>query len=99
MSNNESVEGVVIGEMGWGDYNSEEVPNYKDQPKGKVLSWEEAKKYLDYKFSAGYGAPECNAIYAWTPNWVIAISQYDGSTSPFKIPRHPVNIMPKMPGG
>ena len=95
----EKIEAVVIGEMGWGDYGFEEIPGYKEQPKSVVISWDEAKKWLSYEFSDGYGAPKCNAIYAWTKSWVIAISQYDGSTSPFRVPRNPVTCNPMMPGG
>lgn len=95
----EPIEAVVLGEMGWGRYYKEKVPNYDIAPKGKVLTWEEAAPFLDYDFSPGYGAPECQAVYAWTPTKVIAIGQYDGATWPYSIPRHPVDIMPEMEGG
>lgn len=94
----EEIEAVVIGEMGWGDYNSENVPGYSDQTKGEVITWEEAQKFLNYEFDSGYGAPKCNAIYAWTKSWIIAIEQYDGSVSPFSIPRNPIACNPQMPG-
>jgi hypothetical protein len=32
----EEIECAVIGEMGWGDYGSEAIVGYKDQPKGKL---------------------------------------------------------------
>lgn len=95
----ESVEAVVIGEMGWGDYGSEDVPGYDGKPRGRVLSWEEAVPLLDYEFDGGFGAPGCEAVYAWTPSRVIYVVQYDGATSPHSIPRHPVDCMPEMPGG
>lgn len=96
----EPIEAVVIGGMGWGsDYNSEGIEQYNDQPKSKVLTWHEARPLLDYTFDSGYGAPGCNAIYAWTPTKVIGISQYDGSTGPFWIPRNPTDCEPIMPGG
>ena len=95
----EKVEGVVIGAMGWGSYGSEGVPNYNKMPKGKLLTWKKAAPLLDYEFSEGYGAPGCNAIYAWTANKVIAIGQYDGATWPYSLPRNPVDIMPEMEGG
>jgi hypothetical protein len=95
----EKIEGVVIGEMGWGDYGKEDVPNYDNIPKGKVLSWKEAQKFLDYEFHDGYGAPGCNSIYVWTSSYVLFIVQYDGSTEIEKIPRNPIDIMPYMPGG
>lgn len=95
----EPIEAVVIGQMGWGDYKSENVPNYDQQPKNTVLTWAEAEKWLNYEFDGGYGAPGCNAIYAWTASRVIAIYQYDGSTGPFSIPRNPTAEEPHMPGG
>ena len=95
----EPVLAVVIGEMGWGDYGSENVPNYNKQPRGRILSWEEAKPWLSYEFNSGYGAPGCNSIYAWTENWVLFVSQYDGATQLERIPRNPTNCMPEMPGG
>ena len=42
LAGKEPIEAVVIGEMGWGDYNSESVPNYDQQPKNQVLKWEDA---------------------------------------------------------
>jgi hypothetical protein len=95
----EAVEAVVLGDMGWGGYKSSEVPDYENQPKGKVLSWEEALPWIGYKFNDSYGAPGCNCVAAWTKSWVISVYQYDGSTGPFRIPRNPVDFMPEMPGG
>lgn len=95
----ERVEAVVIGEMGWGECGSDKVPGYKTFPFGKVISWKKAAKLLDYEFDSGYGSPKCNAVYAWTKSKVIAISQYDGSTRPFSIPRNPEDCMPEMAGG
>ena len=93
------IDGVVIGEMGWGDYASSHVPKYNEQPRGKVLSWIDAKPLLDYEFSSGYGAPQCNAVYVWGKSTIMGICQYDGSTAPFFIPRNPIDIIPEMPGG
>lgn len=99
LAGGELVEAVVIGEMGWGDYGKERVPNYAEQPKGVLLSWEEAKRWLNYDFSDGYGAPECNAVFVWTTNKVMWVTQYDGSTCMNSAPRNPVAVMPHMPGG
>ena len=99
VADKEEIEGIVIGEMGWGDYNKENVPNYNEIPKGQLLTWKEAKHWLDYEFDSGFGAPGCNAIYAWTATKVIAICQYDGATNPYSIPRHPINVIPEMEGG
>ena len=98
-ANGEQIHAVVIGEMGWGDYGSDAVPNYAEQPRGVVLTWDEALPWIDYQFHDGYGAPGCNAIVAWTDSLIISIDQYDGATSCFSIPRHPTDHMPEMPGG
>lgn len=95
----EPIEGIVIGEMGWHDFGTEVVPKYAQQPRGKLMDWQTAKPFLDYEHNTGYGAPKCNAIYAWTATKVIFVSQYDGSTSVDSIPRHPIDVMPEMPGG
>lgn len=99
MADGQPVEAVVIGEMGWGDYKSEIVPNYVNQPRGTVLSWEQAIPWISYSFEAGLGAPGCNAVFAWTPDWIGSVLRFDGLTEPFRIPRHPVAILPEMPGG
>lgn len=96
----EEIEAAVIGKMGWGDYESEKVPNYEEHPKGKVLTWQEARKYLNYEFDSGLGAPGCQAIYVWTTTKVMFVSQYDdGATKLNVIPRNPADTMPDMPGG
>ena len=86
-----TIEGVVIGDKDWGDDNA--------VPKGSVLSWEEAEKYLDYEFDAGYGCVDCHAIYVWTPTVILFVSRYDGATEMNAIPRNPACEMPIMPGG
>ena len=50
----EKILSMVIGEMGWSDYNVEEKPPYKHII-GKLLSIEEAKEYLDYYCSGIIG--------------------------------------------
>lgn len=94
----ESIECVVIGEMGWGEYNHERVPRYEEQPRGQVMSWEQAKQYLDYSYDTGFGASECNAIYAWTKTKVMFVVEYDGSTRVESVPRNPVSVIPSMFG-
>ena len=96
----EAIEAVVIGEMGWGgDYGSEKITDYEKQPRGVVLSWADAAPILDYEYNTGYGSPECNAVYVWTTERVLFVTQYDGSTCISSVPRHPVNVVPEMPGG
>ncbi len=95
----DTIYGVVIGEMCWGDYGSEDVPGYADCPKGQLLTWEEARPRLDYEFDDGYGAPGCQAVYVWTGKQVLFVSNYDGSTCMMGVPRHPIAVMPGMAGG
>ena len=102
----EPVEGVVLGRMGWArgddpkeDYNAPEDGVYPSTPFNKLLSWEDAQPFILYKFDSGYGAPGCGAVTAWTSSWVIGVSTYDGSTSPFRLPRNPLEHEPEMPGG
>jgi len=99
LTDGQPVEAVVIGEMGWGDYKSETVPNYVNQPRGVVLTWEQALPWISYGFEEGVGAPGCNAVHAWTQDWIISVLRFDGLTEPFRIPRHPMTILPEMPGG
>lgn len=95
----EAIESVVIGEMGWGDYGNAGVPQYAEQRREELLTWDQAKPMLDYDFDDSYGAPGCNAIYVWTTNRVLFISQYDGSTNIEWVPRNPLACKPSMPGG
>jgi hypothetical protein len=95
----ETIESVVIGEMGWHDYGKEFVPQYDECPKGELLTWEQAEPFLSYDFDSGYGAPGCQAVYVWTATKVMYVVQYDGSTNMNYVPRHPTPGMPDMPGG
>jgi hypothetical protein len=94
----EAIEGIVIGEMGWSDYNEEGRLIPKDK-KNVVLQWSEARPLLDYEYSTGYGAPECHAIYAYTATRVIYVYQYDGATGVVWLPRNPIDGPVEMPGG
>lgn len=88
----EAIEAVVIGPKGWERDVIEDWQN-------KVLTWDAAAPLLSYEFDSGFGSPQCHAVTAWTKSWVIGVSQYDGSTDSFRMPRHPVDHQPVMPGG
>lgn len=92
----EKIIGCVIGEhnLSW-----LKKDKYILGVEGKLLSWEEAKPYLNYEFSADYGSISCHPVYVWTDNYVIFISTYDGSTNWNAIPRNPVPCNPYYPGG
>ena len=91
VAGDEPIEFIVIGDMGWEDYKNK--PLYQ-KVKGKLLPWKEAIPYIDYEYNTGYGAPDCQAITAWTTNKVIFIWQYDGMTGVTSISRNPVPHMP-----
>jgi len=97
----EPIEAIVIGNMGWSDYGLEELPpEAQDRTKwNRILKWDEAAPILDYEYDAGFGAPGCQAITAWTATRVLFVSQYDGATHVDSVPRHPIDHEPEMPGG
>lgn len=97
IDDNDKIDGVVIGKMGWGDYGKEGVPLYDVCPKGELLTWEEAEKYLDYEFRSG-GSPKCQAMYVWTTKKIIFVIHHDGHPYLEIIPRNPIDCMPEMPG-
>ena len=106
MANGEPIEAVVIGAIGGDDWALDDneagegyIPGYSEQPRGVVLTWEEALPHISYVFDRGFGEGTCNGVYAWTRSRVIGISMYDGSTRPFWVPRHPQPGEVAMPGG
>ena len=95
----EPIEAVMLGAFGWDGFE-QPAGLVLDGVKGKVLSLEEAIPYISYEFDDGFGIPECSAIVAYTKTWIISVSQYEGSTSPFRIARNPYDgFVPTMPGG
>ena len=87
----ECILGAVIGES-WS--NEDSIPNYTSQPHNKLISWDEAKQYLDYDFDSGFGGADCNPVYVWTDSNIIFVHEYDGATSLNKIPRFPCDCEP-----
>ncbi|MCA1782024.1 MAG: hypothetical protein LC679_07575 [Intrasporangiaceae bacterium] len=93
------IEAVVIGQFGWGGYDEDDRSRAADACKGEVLTWDEARPLLDYKYDDGYGSPECHAVWVWTAVEVIWVTQYDGLTCLDGAPRNPSPGVPEMPGG
>ncbi len=93
---NQTVEAVqfitLLDDVGWFK-NATSDPRNNNIILGKLYTWEEAKPLLDYEYNAGYGGMDCHGIYIWTPQSVLIIHEYDGSTWPELIPRHPVPDM------
>lgn len=104
----ETVEAVVFGEYGWGEYEHDfmydpddhkgyPVPQKKQQ---LLLTLAESKPYLKkFKFHGGFGSPECHATYIWTNSRIIWITQYDGATNLSSAPRNPTACKPEIYGG
>ena len=46
---------------------------------------------LDFEFDDGYGSENGCILYAWTRNYVIIKSTYDGSEAYHAIPRNPAD--------
>src|SRR5665648_1093277 len=88
-SGGEVIDSAVIGGMGWSSYGADKrhAPGLARQ--GEVPPWSVARPLLDYEYDTGYGAPDCQAVHAWTAYRVIFVSQYDGSTRVTWVPRHP----------
>ena len=86
----ESVEALVIGRRpGW------DHPDSRAYPYGDLLTLDAVPEVLDCEFDEEYGRPGCHPVYAWTAHWVIAIDEYDGSTIPVRLPRHPMSGLPR----
>ena len=111
LEKDEEVEGIVFGPFGWGSAPEEneewkrgfDEPNPPPVPlekRGKVLTIKEARQFMEgWEFYGGFGGPESYAVYIWTNQRVIWVTQYDGATSLDSAPRNPLNIIPDMPGG
>jgi hypothetical protein len=94
----EPIEAIVIGNYGWDGYEEPE-PKISEDKRGIILKPEEALNLLSQQYHGGFGAPDCYAVYIWTPTKVYWITQYDGATGLDSAPRNPENILPDMPGG
>lgn len=96
----EAIEAIVIGPFGWGgSYAEDRITRPAPARRGELLSWEHARPMLDYEYDPGFGAAECDAIYAWTSTRVLHVNEYDGATGVVAIPRHPTtDPAPEMGG-
>ena len=89
----EKIIAVVIGR-----YDRDEQSTFSVAPIGKVLSWNDARPFLNYEFCNGVGSPDCHRVYAWTATRVLFASEYDGSTRLASVPRNPVECLPEFDG-
>ena len=107
MNEGETPEHIVFGAWGGGSddfstpgYEEPEPPPVPFEKRGIVMRFVDAHKFMQgWRFSGGYGSPECYAVYIWTNQRVIWVTQYDGATGLDSAPRCPLNIIPDMPGG
>lgn len=111
LQDGEAVEAIVFGPWGWGSapqdgkawdlgYGEPSPPPVPFEQRGTVLSADVAREYMHgWSFRGGYGAPCCYAVRIWTTHRVLWVTQYDGSTGLNSSPRHPVAMVPDMPGG
>ncbi len=101
----EPIEAIVIGPFGWGSMGDE--PGYGEKDvresvlpnRGIVQNWADVRRMLDYDYGREFGAPGCDAIWAYTKRKVLFVSEYDGSTTIVAVPRNPEPGVPSMPGG
>jgi hypothetical protein len=97
IAGSEPIEVVVIGRHDNDSFLGDRKP-FNDAPIGKILTWEQAKPFLRYEFHSGFGGADCHPVFAWTPTRIIAIAEYDGSTSPMWLPRNPTAVEPGFTG-
>ena len=90
----EPVEGVVLGDP-------QGVPKRHARRAiyHRVLSWEEARKYLEYEINPDdFGNPGVHPIWLWTPTRVIFVMCYDGAICLDSVPRNPTDGNPHLVG-
>lgn len=97
----EVVESVIFGDWGWSGFSEPEPNPVPLDKRKKVLSFDEAKKYLKkFEFNGGYGHPSTYAVRIFTNKRIIWVTQYDGSTGLDSTIRNPEDgYDPSMPGG
>ncbi|RLG52824.1 MAG: hypothetical protein DRO00_05035 [Thermoproteota archaeon] len=96
LTDSEIIEAVVIGHNYWLEEYEDKIPWEK---KGVILSWEEAKKLLDFEYESDYGKPEGYPVFVWTKTKLIITVIYDGKIWLEALPRNPVPCKPHFVGG
>jgi hypothetical protein len=92
-ANGEDILGVVVGDPQ--HYGLGEKDKAAGRAYGKLVTWAEAKAWLDYEFDDGYGGAECHPVTAWTASKVMFVCEYDGSTRMASVPRNPMDSDPE----
>lgn len=94
----ETIESIVVGPHDNDDlwYGEDRRP---ENQRDVLLSREDGLKLLDVDYDHGFGGADCFRIYAWTPNRVFFMHEYDGATSLNWVPRNPTpDIQPTFGG-
>jgi hypothetical protein len=100
LEDGEVVEALVFGTWGWDNYNAPAPNPVPKERQGQLLTLDEASPMMEgWSFYGGFGSPSCPAVYIWTNQRVIWVTQYDGSTRLSSAPRNPMACDPQMPGG
>ena len=86
---NESLTHAVIG--GYDGYYGDPNDTVPDDTKHMLLSWSEAKQFLNYSYNNGFGVTDCHAVVAWSDNYVYYVQEYDGSTCIRTLPSRPIS--------
>jgi hypothetical protein len=92
-ANGKPILGAVLGQH-YSDRYDEPKPAWV----GKLISWEKAKKILNYDYDNGYGGADCHPAYVWTEDKVMFVSEYDGATAVSFVPRNPIEFEPTFSG-
>lgn len=96
LAEGEKIEAVVIGRLECVEYLDKPIPHYNETLKGKILSWDEAEKTLDYEY---YEMEDyCLPVYVWTHTKIILLAKHDGNVWLYTVPRHPIAVEPKIEG-
>lgn len=85
------IEAVIIGQSLSGE---SVIPRYDEQPRGTLLTWDEARPWLDYEFRPRFG--HCNAVFIRTDKMVFFVTRPNGFTSINGVPRLPQVCEPEM---
>lgn len=83
----------------WIAIGDERGDGYGPQPTVTPTPFDDAAiARLDYSYDGGFGGADCHPVRAWTPNRVIFVHEYDGSTCVVWVPRNPTAGAPGFSG-
>ena len=89
---NESVIAISIGESNGPVYFGDSPSIFQDNLIGIDSANDEIMKLLKDEFETGYGSAYSHPYTAWTTNYVIFPTEYDGADGIAHVRRNPVNV-------